>query len=72
MTIFKTKYRIKKIKDENERLCRESIELHEAIDFYHNELEVYKKRNKYLERKNTELTKALKEKESENGTKKNV
>lgn len=52
----------KELLKENSKLCSQIIELQENNDFLMEELEKYKKRNRYLERKNTELTKELKEK----------
>ena len=72
MKIFKKINKIRNLKKQNEKLCKDHIKLHEIIDFYEEEIDKYKKRNRYLERKNTELTKALKEKGCECGTKENV
>ena len=54
--------REKKLLKENSELCSKVIELEENIEFLSGKLQKYKIRNRYLERKNTELTKELKEK----------
>lgn len=43
----------------NSSLCTKIIELTELNEFYKEKIETLKKRNRYLERKNTELTKEL-------------
>lgn len=58
---------LKKLKKENSELCSKVIELEENIEFLSEELQKYKIRNRYLERKNTELTKELKERGNNNG-----
>ena len=42
---------------ENSKLCNKIIELTETNEYLFEQLEIIKKRNRYLERKNTELTK---------------
>ena len=49
---------------ENYNLCNKIIELTEANEYLFEQLEIIKKRNRYLERKNTELTKMLKTQDS--------
>lgn len=58
---------LKKLKKENSELCSKVIELEENIEFLSEKLQKYKIRNRYLERKNTELTKELKERGNNNG-----
>lgn len=58
---------LKKLKKENSELCSKVIELEENIEFLSEELQKYKIRNRYLERKNTELTKELKERVKNDG-----
>ena len=59
--------REKKLLKENSELCSKVIELEENIEFLSGKLQKYKIRNRYLERKNTELTKELKERGNNNG-----
>lgn len=59
--------REKKLLKENSELCSKVIELEENIEFLSEKLQKYKIRNRYLERKNTELTKELKERGNNNG-----
>ena len=59
--------REKKLLKENSELCFKIIELEENIEFLTERLEIIKKRIRYLERKNTELTKELKERGNNNG-----
>jgi predicted RNase H-like nuclease (RuvC/YqgF family) len=53
---------LKKLKKENSELCSELIETKENIEFLTERMGSFKKRIRYLERKNTELRKMLKEK----------
>lgn len=59
--------REKKLLKENSELCSKVIELEENIEFLFEKLQKYKIRNRYLERKNTELTKELKERVKNDG-----
>ena len=59
--------REKKLLKENSELCSKVLELEENIEFLSGKLQKYKIRNRYLERKNTELTKELKERGNNNG-----
>ena len=59
--------REKKLLKENSELCSKVIELEENIEFLTERLEIFKKRIRYLERKNTELRKELKERGNNNG-----
>lgn len=51
----------------NTELCSKLIESEENNDFLMERIAVLKKRIRYLERKNTELTKELKERGNNNG-----
>ena len=59
--------REKELLKENSKLCSKVIELEENIEFLTERLEIFKKKIRYLERKNTELTKELKERGNNNG-----
>lgn len=48
----------------NSSLCAKIIELTEANEYLFEKLEIMKKRNRYLERKNTELTKMIKKQDT--------
>lgn len=49
---------------ENSNLCNKIIELTETNEYLFEKLETMKKRNRYLERKNTELTKMIKKQDT--------